>query len=232
MFTVVICSATRLSEADFFERSALGRCLRQTYRNFPLKLEIAFDNREGLGVCYNRAISRLSGAEDEIALFVHDDLSIIDFYWLDKLKLGLSQFHLVGLAGNQRRVPKQPGWAFTGCLPNNEFLWDSNANLSGAVGHGTGFPCDLTIFGPALQRCALLDGIFLAAASRTLLEREIRFDEQFLFHFYDLDLCRTFDANGLTMGTVPLGVVHEGRNKFGTPDWWAAYAAYLRKWGA
>ena len=40
--------------------------LRQTYRNFPLKLEIAFDTREGLGVCYNRAISRLSGAEDEI----------------------------------------------------------------------------------------------------------------------------------------------------------------------
>ena len=131
------------------------------------------------------------------------------------------------MAGNKRRVPKQPSWAFI----DDKLTWDGSENLSGFVGHGKGIPdYRLSIFGQPCQEVKLLDGLFIACYSKTLLSNNIRFDECFDFHFYDLDLCRQAEKKGLKMGTWPISVVHESGGAFGNKAWKAGYSKYLEKW--
>ena len=225
MLPVTIVSATRFNEKDFREKSALGRSLMQTYAVFNLSRKIFYENARGLGACYNEAIDGVEN-EDEILIFVHDDVFLADFFWLDKLVHGFTRFDVLGLAGNKRRVSRQPAWAFI----DDKFTWDDSANLSGVVGHGDGFPCQLSIYGQTMQPLKLLDGVLLAVRKRTLTRNAIRFDEQFRFHFYDMDICRQFEAKNVSMGTIPLGVIHASGGAFGGPDWRDGYETYLQKW--
>jgi hypothetical protein len=224
MLPVTIVSATRCNQADFFLHTALGRCLL-TYAAFGVKAKIFFENARGLGACYNEVIDRTEN-EEEILVFMHDDVTIADFFWIDKLMLALSQFDVIGLAGNKRRVPRQPAWAFV----DDRFTWDDRANLSGIVGHGDGFPCALDVYGDVLQPLKLMDGVLLAAKKATFTKSGVRFDEQFRFHFYDMDICRQFEEKNLTMAAAPMGVIHRSTGGFGGPDWRACYESYLQKW--
>jgi len=226
MIPITVVSATRYGERDFFAKAALGRSLSVTYAQFPVSRRIYFENRRALAACYNDAIARVANP-DEILMFVHDDIHILDFYWIDKLMAGLERFDCVGLAGNKRRVPKQPNWAFI----DAKFTWDDRSNLSGVVGHGTQFPCQLSVFGPVWQQCKLLDGLLLAAKRKAFNNKGgFGFDESFDFHLYDVDLCRQIESNGLTMGTIPLAVMHEGTSRCGSPPWQVNYERYLKKW--
>jgi len=224
MLPVTIVSATRFNQADFFERSALGRSLR-TYAAFGVKSRIFFENRRGLGACYNEAVAEIEN-EDEIIVFIHDDVTLADFFWVDKLLLGFAKFEVLGLAGNKRRIARQPSWAFI----DESFTWDDRSNLSGIVGHGQGFPCELTVYGDVMQPLKLLDGVLLAVRKKTLTRSGVRFDEQFKFHFYDMDICRQFEAKNISMGTVPLGVIHASGGAFGGEEWRDGYRTYLEKW--
>lgn len=221
----LVCG-TRHSEAQFVEQSALGRSLK-LYDYAPRQQLLLFDNnRTGLSTIYNRAIEH---ARDNpaILVFIHDDISICDFHWVERIHEGLKSFDIIGLAGNTRRMPRQPSWAFT-----PEMKWDQREFLSGTVGHGDGFPCNVVShFGFAPQPCKLLDGLMLAADSERLVQSGLRFDEQFDFHFYDLDFCRQAELRGVTMGTWPISVVHQSGGAYGKPDWRAAYERYLGKYG-
>lgn len=224
MLPVTIVSATRHSQTDFFQQAALGRCLL-TYAAFGVKSVIFFENRRGLGVCYNEAIDKAE-TDEEILVFVHDDVTIADFFWVDKLLLGLSKFDVIGLAGNRRRVARQPAWAFV----DDKFTWDDRANLSGIVGHGDSFPCNIDVYGDVFQPLKLMDGVLLAAKKKTFVKNGVRFDEQFKFHFYDMDICRQFDEKNVTMAAAPMGVIHRSGGAFGGPEWRAGYETYLEKW--
>ena len=222
----LVC-ATRHNERDFFQRSALGRSLKTSCNGGPwLDLALSPENKKGLPAIYNSAI-RESETRPAILVFLHDDIFLIDFFWADKIVLALNQFGIVGLAGNRRRVPKQPSWAFV----DDKFTWDAVENLSGTVGHGSQFPCFIDRYGPAPSECKLLDGLFLAASSETLLANDLYFDERYDFHFYDLDFCREADRKGVKMGTFPISVIHESVGSLGGESWRSGYGRYLEKWG-
>ncbi len=224
MSSITVVCATRHSQRDFFERSPLGRSLL-TYAAFGVKAEIFFENKRGLGACYNEAIDKVDN-EEEILVFVHDDVTLADFFWVDKLLLGFSKFEVVGLAGNKRRVARQPAWAFI----DDKFTWDDRVNLSGIVGHGDGFPCALDVYGDVMQPLKLMDGVLLAAKKNTFARSGVRFDERFMFHFYDMDICRQFEKKNVSMGAAPLGIIHASGGAFGGPEWRAGYETYLEKW--
>src|SRR6266851_3268613 len=59
-------------------------------------------------------------------------------------------------------------------------------------------------FGETPVPCGLLDGLFLAVNTEHVLRSGARFDSQFMFHFYDLDFCRTSRQKGLSLGTWPI----------------------------
>jgi GT2 family glycosyltransferase len=224
-----VVSATRKSAEEFEADTALGRSLTLLRPITPVETEVAFNNSQGLSAVYNQAIAR---AKDEpaILVFVHDDVYIADVLWVDETRRCLTAFAVVGLAGNVRRLPGQPNWAFV-VGPDGTPGWDERDNLSGVVGHGDP-PGTLAVFGRVHQECKLLDGVFLAARSTTLLERGVRFDPQFDFHFYDMDFCRQAELKGLRMGTASIKVVHRSDGKFASPEWVAAYERYLAKYGS
>lgn len=223
---LLIVVATRVSAEDFLETTPLGRSLRRLSFVARLDMRLAFLNRDGLPVVYNRQINEEN--REKILLFVHDDVWLDDCFVKDRLVDALKAFDVVGVAGNTRRVPQQPGWAFTTHEP---FTWDDQANLAGAVAHGKE-PCGVVnSFGPPGPRaCKLLDGVLLAARCRTLLDSGVRFDERFTFDFYDIDFCRSAELANLRMGTWPISITHASDGKFGSPGWQAGLQSYREKW--
>lgn len=205
--------------------TATGKSLA-LYQSPHLEVSLYPENTRGLSEVYNAAIEKFKN-EQSILVFAHDDIHILDFYWMHAIFNGLDNFGIIGVAGNKRRVPFQPSWAFI----NEKFNWDAPENLSGVIGHGSRFPPeDLSVFGPPFQEVKLLDGVFLATFSETLIKNHIRFDENFKFHFYDMDLCRQAEVRGIRMGTIPLSLIHESGGYFGSEGWKNSYADYLKKW--
>jgi len=218
--------ATRSSFDKFFTETALGRSLALYYPLGGVQVRVFENNSAGLPTVYNQAIEE-AREQPALLVFCHDDLHLCDFFWADRMREGLQKYDIIGLAGNLRRVPRQPAWAFI----DEKLTWDARENLSGVVAHGDGFPSsNLSVFGPSGLPVKLLDGLLLACESRLLIEKGLRFDERFNFHFYDLDFCREAEQLGLSMGTWPISVVHQSSGVFGTPSWRAGYAAYMDKW--
>jgi hypothetical protein len=174
----LVC-ATRLSSGEFFKKAPLGRSLHH-YRTFPqhqrIELRLFSDNREGLPELYNRAIDE-AARDPAVLVFLHDDVHLSDFYWASRVHEGLQVFDVIGLAGNRRRLPAQPSWIHV----NAAMERDDFANLSGVLGHGTGFPelTELSVYGLPGQEVKLLDGVLLAVHSEVLRRSGVRFDPRF-----------------------------------------------------
>lgn len=218
--------ATRLGIEKFWSNAATGQSLA-LFKNPYLEVVVYSENTKGLSEIYNNEIENSKG-ESCLMIFAHDDLHILDFFWMQQIFNGLTHFGIVGVAGNKRRVPFQPSWAFI----DSNFTWDDSDNLSGIVGHGNSFPpSNINNFGPPFQEVKLLDGLILAAFSETLIQNHIRFDEKFKFHFYDMDFCRQAEIRGISMGTIPLSLIHQSGGNFGSENWKNSYQMYLQKWG-
>lgn len=226
-FKIRLVVGTRESREGFTANTATGRSLG-LYKYPFVELLLFAQNSKGLSIIYNEAIEE-SRSDPAILVFLHDDLHICDFFWPWHIANTLTQFHLVGLAGNRRRVPRQPGWRFI----DDSLTSDTAENLSGIVGHGTAFPpAILTTLGNPYQEVKLLDGLLLGAHSSTFIDSGLRFDERFDFHFYDLDLCRQAEQMNIRMGTGSISVIHESHGDFRSDSWRRAYREYLQKWGS
>jgi Glycosyltransferase like family len=229
---VEVISATRHDEQAFWARSALGQSLRRLRFDERITHSIAFENKAGLSEIYNRQI-RASKA-DNILLFVHDDVWINDFFLAERLLKGLETFDVIGVAGNKRRVPRQPAWIFGGFDANGQFAFDDPRNFSGAVAHGDATSGEVSNYGEVPAACELLDGVLLAARRTTLLNARVLFDPDFRFHFYDMDFCRTARRQKLRLGTWKIAITHQsegdGPGGNGSVEWRTAYATYLSKW--
>lgn len=222
---VEIVSATRYSETDFWTKSALGLSLkRHLKQDARLSAHISFENTCGLSEVFN---DRIQQADKEATLvFIHDDVWIDEANFADAVQKGLEKFDVIGIAGNKRILPNQPAWAFI----DAQFTWDDKANLSGQVAHSKNAFGVVEIFGEASAACELLDGVFLAAKKSSLDKANVRFDEQFDFHFYDLDFCRTARQAGLTLGTWIIKLTHQSAGAFGTLQWREKHQKYINKW--
>ena len=223
--------ATRLSREDFFAKAALGRSL-PAYRTFPkqqvIELRLFADNSEGLPALYNTAIEE-THTDPALLVFIHDDVYLSDYYWADHLHKALESFDIVGLVGNRCRIPRQASWMFL----DDRFTSDTYDNFSGVLGHGDPFPNlrQLSVYGEPGAEVKLLDGVLMAARSATLLERDLRFDPRFRFHFYDMDFCRQAELRQLRMGTCAMSLVHASSGELGSEGWRSAYRDYLAKYG-
>jgi len=224
----LIC-ATRLPPERFLQDSLTGRSVSAYSAASPAEIHLCANNSTGLPEIYNGSIE---AARDNPALlvFVHDDVFLQDYFWAGHLRSALNTFDIIGVAGNRRRQPLQAMWSLYLDASTGTLKADDAEHLSGAVAHGSVFPPrQLDYFGPPGVECKLLDGLLLAADSRTLIRSGLRFDPQFRFHFYDMDFCREAERLGLRMGTAPLSVVHASGGSM-NDDWRTAFGAYLRKW--
>jgi len=205
-------------------RSALGLSLRRLGDN-RLRVAVAFSNSRGLPDIYNARITAPNGPD--ILVFVHDDVWIDDYFLADRVIAALATYDVIGVAGNRRRVPRQPAWAFI----DDKFTWDERANLSGGIAHGKQPFGNVSRYGDTVSaECELLDGVFLAARRERLVEKGVLFDPRFDFHFYDMDFCRTARKAGLRLGTWPICLTHQSGGAFGVGGWKEKLPRYLEKW--
>jgi len=223
---IEIVSATRLSEDEFWQKSALGLSLRRLKKETRLAARVSFANRRGLPEVYNARI--LAAAGEDLLVFVHDDVWIDDHFLADRVIDGLKAYDVIGVAGNRRRQPGQPAWIFV--LEGMARVMDDPANLSGAIANGKMPFGTISFFGPTPSECELLDGVFLAARKSTLQRAGLLFDPRFEFHFYDMDFCRSARQKGLRLGTWPIGLTHQSTGGYSGDTWNLKYREYLAKW--
>ncbi len=226
MVTVRFVCASRKDKATFWTDTALGRSLKLYESIYRFDLVLFEHNSTGLPALYNKAIDSPS-MDSDILVFIHDDVVLCDFFWPEQLLEALKTFHIAGIVGNKRRIPNQPSWVY---LDDSCSVVDYG-NFSGFTGSGNGFPCNqIFAWGNSKQQVKLLDGQMFFCHTATLRASGLRFDEQFDFHFYDLDFCRQAELLKLKVGTWPISVVHESHGTFLSKEWKAGLHRYREKW--
>lgn len=225
----IVC-ASRKTREQFVTETELGQSLAHL---LPADVELRLfpSNARGLPAVYNVAIEE-SSDNPAILLFIHDDVYLSDAFWAERLRDAVNHFQVVGVAGNRRRVARQPSWGFRAVsTADGTLIPEDPRNLSGTVAHGSEVLAKrVDVFGPSRQSVKLLDGLFLAARSATLLAKALRFDERFDFHFYDLDFCRQAERSGLDIGTWPISLTHRSPGDFRGAAWHRNYECYMNKW--
>lgn len=224
-----LVTATRLSHAQFEQRSLLGRCLPRLGELQSLGLKLVHGNTRPLAESYNAAID--AAAPDDVLVFVHDDVRVDDWMLAHRLQEALQHFDVVGVAGNTRAQPRQVTWYLQPepQAPGVPSAWD-HGHLSGAICHGVP-EGRLSVYGPTPQSVRLLDGVFMAARAGRLQQSGVRFAPELAFHFYDLDFCLSAHRAGLRLGTWPIALTHaSGGGSIDSPAWRQARQVFLKKW--
>jgi GT2 family glycosyltransferase len=202
------------------EETALYRSLQKLgtdrYRFFE-------DNRDGLPARYNLVLDERK-AHNEIVVCVHDDVVIGDLFIVEKLNdaVGRLGCAVVGVAGS-------PNFAIDLSAPVTMWMYPPMDELSGAVEYAMPDKTSVwNVFGPTPRPCVVLDGMFLALASSKI--GNLRFDEQFTFHFYDLDFCLAAHAAGLVLGTTNIYTSHSSPGGYSGQQFLEAQAKFRAKW--
>jgi hypothetical protein len=219
---IVLVSATPGTETEFINNTPLGYTMIREELDW-YEVEIICGNKDGLPKVYNRIIKKciedpFRSQRNTMLVFLHDDLSIQDTSWKDKLES--SDFDIIGLAGTQAIPQRSP------------ILWNNTPSQywSGAVAHTDGKDIWMTTYGNFRKQCAIVDGCFIAVKLQKIIEAGIRFDERFDFHFYDIDFCLQCREAGLSIGTEPIWCVHSGLGIWDTPEWHRNEKLFLEKW--
>lgn len=225
--TVRLVVATRRTKQAFFAETAMGQSYK-AYRPPNVEMRLFCENETlGLPQIYNAAIEEARNSP-ALMVFVHDDVYLPDFFWANRIAEGLRHFDILGVVGSAPRQPLQPAWHLK--ASGGTFVIRDEGGLSGSVAHdSTAMPTSVHHFGPARQRVALLDGLLMAASSEVLMATNLRFDERFRFHLYDVDFCREAEARSLSCGTWDIALVHQSRGRYDLA-WLEAVKIYYEKW--
>lgn len=226
---IIIVTASRLNKEHFNTSALFYSIQRMKHYDKIITLLPAYSNTTSLSTIYNKFI--IDTINNCFIVFIHDDIWIEDIFFADNISQALKHFDVVGIAGNRRIPPRGPAWF---CLEDES---QDQGNLSGGIFHqdptsgGVIEPNNFSYFGPSPADVQLLDGVMIAARGSALIESGVRFDEQFDFHFYDLDFSRTANQAGLKVGTWPIPLIHLSKGNFRSEGWNKNMLLYRKKWG-
>ena len=167
--------------------------------------DVYYENDKGLSTIYNKAIQKNINTTD-IFVFIHDDVFINDLFFEEKIANGFHKygFNILGVAGSKKiNLDKKPISWFNSSFPNDMY---------GNVFHGKELLNNFCVSNYnasfCYERVITLDGLFLAVNAKVFNSTNLRFDENFKFNFYDIDFCFQAHKNNLTLGIVPLNIIH------------------------
>lgn len=190
-----ICSITKKAQAR-------DTILYKSINKFKFDYHIEQNNtKKGIGTFLNEMLKKYENKD--YLVFIHDDVDVISTDLEFQLKEAFKQYDVVGVAGciNPKIIDKNL-WHWMG---------QTKENLRGFAGHPLP-PYDgffVTSFGPTPSRVAIIDGVFMAFKISKLMEANVKFDEQFKFHHYDIDFSLTCNAKKLKIGVWPILINHQ-----------------------
>jgi glycosyltransferase involved in cell wall biosynthesis len=216
------CSITSKSN---FEETVLGSSDFFKKNKNKFYYEVNNRNSKGLSQFYNECIEKYKSTD--YIVFCHDDVDIVNDDVENQIYKGMQEFDILGVAGcvNPKIIEK------------NLWHWmaQEKNNLFGIAGH----PIDLnskrtfyvTSFGPTPSRVAIIDGVFMAIKTQKIVETGTKFDEQFMFHHYDIDFSLTGNKNKLKIGVWPILINHmsPGLREF-SQEWSDSNKKFINKW--
>ena len=212
MSKLVIVTCTQAKTEEEFAKTPIYESLQRQYNiNAPnIDFVVFKDNKKGLSECYN-SILKDDKYLKSIVLFVHDDVELNDLFLYQKLVA--SPYSITGLAGAKSfdKQAQSLGWHLA--APKMDHVGEvAHADSNGVVW--------TTRFGSTNSRALTIDGLFIACKVKELREKELEFDEQFNFHFYDIAFCLRANEKKVSCGVLPIYVVHHGLGEsMLTEDW-------------
>jgi len=213
MKQVLLVTATKAKTEEEFKKRPICKSIKKIYDMYTSEtfdFTVVKDNKEGLSTVYNKYITDENS--DKIVLFVHDDL-IIDTLFLVE-HLNKSPYTVTGLAG-----------ATTVNLKEDKCAWhlmSKRESYKGEVKHIKDGNIWTTVFGPTAGAVTVIDGLFIAVDVEKVLQRGVKFNEEpdFAFHFYDITFCLDCINSGLSVGVLPINVIHYGLgDSMNTSEW-------------
>lgn len=195
------------------------------FSEHTFEYKIVYDNKRGLSEIYNEFLHN-SDHKNDILLFVHDDVELVDVFMVDKLVR--SPFAVTGLAGTkQANLSCKPAW----------HLMSEKSEWVGEVAHtkyDENSKHDViwtTRFGPTQSRTLLIDGLFIAVDVEKVVKQQAKFDNDFKFHHYDMAFCLDCNAKKVKVGVMPINVVHHGLgDSMNTPEWIESAVNFTQKY--
>lgn len=212
MSKLLIVTCTQAKTEEEFRKLPIYPSLKKQYEaNAPhVDFHVFKNNKRGLSVCYNEILKNPDHLNKTI-LFVHDDVVLEDLFLYEKLTT--SPYAITGLAGAKSFNKEAEKLAWHLCSERTNYVGEvSHINPQGDVW--------TTIFGPTKSRSLTLDGLFISCKAKELKEKELEFDENFNFHFYDIAFCLKAHEKRVTCGVLPIQVIHYGLgDSMLTPEW-------------
>lgn len=208
---VIVCATPRSTET--FKETLLAKSL-SLFPSNSIK-HIVHNNTHGLPYVYNQAMATYKDGDIEGYILIHDDVRVEDAFLEQKLVYGWSKAPILGIAGASQFNVEKPYWGSAGA-----------AFYSGCVWHHEGDQLKAHSFGPTPGRCIVMDGLFLAVRK----DVQVKFDERFTFHMYDLDYCLQCHEAGHVMMTIPLHVFHGSHGSFESTAWYDSAEVFKDKW--
>jgi hypothetical protein len=198
---VYLVTATKAKTEEEFQKRPIHRSLKKLYDMYDrweFEFDVVKDNKEGLTTVYNRYLTE--DHKNDIVLFVHDDVIINELFLVEHLRK--SPYAVTGLAG-----------ASVVSLKEEKCAWHLMAKreaYKGEVKHIKDGNIWTTVFGPTAGAVTVIDGLFIAIDVEQVLQRGIKFNEAFTFHHYDISFCLDCVNNSLSVGVMPVNVIHYG----------------------
>lgn len=216
---IVVCTKAKSLE-EFQLRPIYASLHKQCENNNLIDFYLFKDNQQGLSACYNQILTD-EKYENCIALFVHDDVVLEDLFLYEKLIN--SPYSITGLAGAKSFNKNGDKLAWHLAAQSHSYV--------GEVTHCKDNEVWTTKFGPTNSRALTLDGLFLACNVSELKEKELLFDVDFEFHFYDVAFCLRANEKKVPCGVLPIRVVHYGLgDSMLTPEWEEANQKFKLKY--
>jgi len=200
--------------------------LEQSVQNYDfIDLNITYNNTAvGLSKFYNNILDNYNG-ESDVAIFCHHDISLSYCNLQEQVYEGLKKFDVIGVAGGlEPQIIEKNLWHWM--MPKEKYR--------GFAAHPfDGSNLFVTSFGPSPSRVAVLDGVFLAFEIKKLQKnKKARFDENFMWHHYDIDFSLTCNENKIKLGVWPILINHisPGLKDINQAEWNRSNEYFRDKW--
>ena len=205
---------------DDYINSTIYKCLSNVIeKNVECRVTVVPENKRGFCELYNQFIETTAA---DILIFMHDDLEIHDHFFIDKIIKAHEKYDIVGLAGSASQQYT------SSCTPAWHLCMDKREDGRGFLSHqipayvgGYPFPyINSSFYGPTPAPVVFVDGVFTSFNVNKIRESNVKFNEKYTFHHYDMSMCADACKVGLSIGVTPIFGIHHGLGDFNSDALW------------